>query len=385
MIDRFRRPACSFVMPPFGSPLHDDTFVDISHESLIRKWRRLKTWVDQEASSRAMYARLADAARRHQAGEAGLWRNPDLRLARSWFKREQPNATWAERYGGGFELADKFLRRSTRKALIVRGTLAALLIVSYGATFVAMQEAERQRKFTFELLRKLGELTYAMRDRLAKIPGGMDAVEDIYLDNIRLFQELSAAFGETQASAREQASNYMLLGDLWFTRGDLARARESYANALPKYQLLLQNDPGNPNWQRDLSIYYERIGKLQMADGDRAGALTAYRTGLAIAERMAKTLPKNVDWQRALSVFHEKIGDVLLEQGDAEGALSEYRIDLGIATELAGANRQDAELQNDLAISHERVARALAAAGKSDEAAEHTRAAQTIRESVPSR
>ncbi len=93
-----------------------------------------------------MYARVADAAHRHQAGEAGLWRNPDLKLARDWFKRERPNGAWAERYGGGFDLADTFLRQSTRRSFLVRGTLAAVLIVSYGATLVSMQETARQKK-----------------------------------------------------------------------------------------------------------------------------------------------------------------------------------------------------------------------------------------------
>jgi hypothetical protein len=65
-------------MPVFGSSLHDDSIIDISHESLIRKWGRLKTWVDEESDSRAMYLRLADAASRHRDHKAGLWRNPDL-------------------------------------------------------------------------------------------------------------------------------------------------------------------------------------------------------------------------------------------------------------------------------------------------------------------
>ena len=106
MIDLFRHPDRSFLMPPWGTPLQDDSFVDISHESLIRKWGELRRWVNEESESRTMYARLADAASRYQAGKAGLWRNPDLKLARDWFKREQPNAAWAQRYGGGFALAD---------------------------------------------------------------------------------------------------------------------------------------------------------------------------------------------------------------------------------------------------------------------------------------
>ena len=42
--------------------------VDISHESFIRKWVRLREWVDQEDKSRRVYVKLADVAAR--AGNA---------------------------------------------------------------------------------------------------------------------------------------------------------------------------------------------------------------------------------------------------------------------------------------------------------------------------
>jgi len=380
VIDRFRSPACSFLMPPAESPLQEDTFVDISHESLIRKWGRLRSWVDEETNSRAMYARVADAAHRHQAGEAGLWRNPDLKLARDWFKRERPNGAWAERYGGGFDLAYTFLRRSTRRSFIVRGTLAAVLIVSYGATLISMQETARQKKMTGDALSTLSVFTYQLPKFVEKIPRAKDAVMDFYDANIGVFEALGALAGETQASPREQASNYMLLGDIWSRRGDLTRARESYEKALAEYQLLVKSDPTNPNWQRNLSIYYERMGNVLLAEGDRLGALEQYRTGLGIVQGLATVDPANPQWQLALSISHEKLGDVLLAQGDAAGALREYETDLSIAERLAAADPANGDRQEDVAISHEKMAMALTAADRAAEAAAHGRSARRIRE-----
>src|SRR5688572_8324233 len=46
VIDVFRRVGRSFLMPPAGVPLHADTVIDISHESLIRNWARLRQWVN---------------------------------------------------------------------------------------------------------------------------------------------------------------------------------------------------------------------------------------------------------------------------------------------------------------------------------------------------
>ena len=112
VIDRFRTPDRSFLMPPHDVTLRGDSVIDISHESLIRQWRRLRTWVDEEAESRATYLRLVEAARLRREGKAGLWGEPDLTYARQWQAREAPNAAWAERYAAGFDEATAFLHDS---------------------------------------------------------------------------------------------------------------------------------------------------------------------------------------------------------------------------------------------------------------------------------
>src|SRR5262245_57293766 len=62
VIETFRQPGCSFLMPPVGTPLRADTIVDISHESLMRIWARLRDWVAKETESAQTYRRLAETA-----------------------------------------------------------------------------------------------------------------------------------------------------------------------------------------------------------------------------------------------------------------------------------------------------------------------------------
>ena len=112
VIDVFRAPGRSFLMPPHDVTLESKSVIDISHESLIRQWGRLRTWVEEEAESRSTYLRLVEAARLRQAGKAGLWREPDLTYAQQWQKREGPTATWAERYDPQFAEAMTFLASS---------------------------------------------------------------------------------------------------------------------------------------------------------------------------------------------------------------------------------------------------------------------------------
>ena len=112
VVEKFRQPGRSILMPPANMPLKSDTIIEISHESLMRIWDRLKNWVDEEFESAQMYRRLSDAAAMYQVGRTGLWRPPDLQLALNWQKKQVPSRAWAERYNPVFERAILFLETS---------------------------------------------------------------------------------------------------------------------------------------------------------------------------------------------------------------------------------------------------------------------------------
>ena len=106
VIDHFRREECSFLTPPPEVRLHNESVIDISHESLIRGWGRLKEWVEEEYESAKMYRRLAETAALHAEGKAGLWSDPDLANALRWRLNEKPTAAWGKYYNPGFRAGD---------------------------------------------------------------------------------------------------------------------------------------------------------------------------------------------------------------------------------------------------------------------------------------
>lgn len=114
VIDKFREPGRSLIVPQAGIALEDNTIIDISHESLMRIWIRLKKWTDQEADSVQMYERLCEASLMFHQGKSGLWRPPDLQLALNWKDRQKPNLTWAQQYNPAFERAMVFLDTSRK-------------------------------------------------------------------------------------------------------------------------------------------------------------------------------------------------------------------------------------------------------------------------------
>lgn len=173
VIDAFRRDDRSLLMPPSGTPLSDETIVDISHESLIRIWKRLRQWVEEETRSARIYTRLAETSDLYSRKEAGLWRNPDLQIALNWRKRNQPNEAWSRRYHARFGEAMAFLNASKSRALRnkMMAIVPAILIPVVGATYVvnnAFNEKAAAVKQLEVVEKKKVKVTLALKDVISQ-------------------------------------------------------------------------------------------------------------------------------------------------------------------------------------------------------------------------
>ncbi len=166
VIEKFREPGRSLLTPAYGTPLSGRSMVDISHESLMRIWVRLKNWVDDESDAVQMYLRLAEAASMYQVGKAGLWRPPDLQLALNWQAKHKPTLVWGQRYNPAFERTIIFLEYSKKEfdteqrikeleqkrklerariIAIVFGTLMVIALLFLIYAFVQRAEAQKQK------------------------------------------------------------------------------------------------------------------------------------------------------------------------------------------------------------------------------------------------
>lgn len=165
VVERFRAPGRSFLMPATNVRLKSESIIEISHESLMRIWTRLKIWVDEEFESAQMYRRLSEAAAMYQIGRTGLWRPPDLQLALNWQKKQKPTRAWARRYDEAFERAIVFLDTSrityeaeqrnqemlqkrllkrTKAVAVILGIAAVISILFFVYALTQSNEAQKQ-------------------------------------------------------------------------------------------------------------------------------------------------------------------------------------------------------------------------------------------------
>ncbi len=255
VIEVFRRPGRSFLMPPSPAPLHAGRVIDISHESLMRIWDRLLEWVEEEARGAQTYRDLARDSARYHRGEGGLYRDPQLQLALNWRREAEPNEAWARRYDPAFERAMIFLdysdkarqegiarrarlrRRQIRRLQIFIAILAVSCLVAL-YNFMSATSARAQAEDARDLAQEERRLAVEARGQAeAARQRAVELHERTTQLNKRLVRQRRAT-----ASAQRQADD---LAEQVASGGE-ERARldrVTGAQALAMQSLLPSNDP----------------------------------------------------------------------------------------------------------------------------------------------
>jgi formylglycine-generating enzyme required for sulfatase activity len=168
---------------------HPDDVVDISHESLIRKWDTLRDWVKKEAKVAEIYRYL-----RRDAGlypqDAALWGQPDLGRALDCKKDVSWNEDWAAQYsdtpGVPFAKVQEFLalcvaeeRRKQLRERLFRIVMVAsfLLAVALVVVGIKLFFTERANRAFEEQNRTLSEGTAHLQEEVDKRQKTIDALK----------------------------------------------------------------------------------------------------------------------------------------------------------------------------------------------------------------
>jgi tetratricopeptide (TPR) repeat protein len=373
VVEVFRQPGRSFLMPPSGVTLTGDSILDLSHESLMRNWSRLVEWVDEETISGKSFRRLCRAARRYEHRQGSLWVDPELAIGP---EENKPTDVWARRYDGSFEQAMAFLDESKRtqdaarraeeearvaklrRARILAGVLgwAALITFAFGlfdfragrsaraAERVATQEAETSRAVT-DFLISLFEVADPEEGRgdsitareildegarkadteladqpvvqiqmlrtVGKVYGTLGLYDDARRALQRSVELASATLGEDDPETLE--SKYRLAG-VYFNLARLADAEQMFEETLnAQRETLGAEDPATLITMAGIAEVYEELGQYQKAEDTARHAFETQQRVLGL------------DHPDTLRSQH-RLGSALFEQGrdrDSEQVLAE--------------------------------------------------------------
>ena len=173
---------------------------------------------------------------------------------------------------------------------------------------------------------------------------------------LRLHEERASSEPDRADYQRDLSVSYERMGDLYRALGQGEKAREAYQSSLSIAERLASSEPDRADYQRDLSVSYNKMGDLYGALGQGEKAREAYQSSLSIRERLASSEPDRADYQRDLSVSYERMGALYGALGQGEKAREAYQKDLEIAERLASSEPDRADYQRDLVISLLRIA-----------------------------
>jgi tetratricopeptide (TPR) repeat protein len=323
VVEIFRRPGRSFLMPPVPVPLTSGVTVDLSHEILMRCWTRLVEWTQDERHSAAIYQRLAREAEWYEKGEASLWRDPELEIGLRWRDTHKPTAAWAERYGESFDRAMDYLDRSEqarareraerrahriRRLVIAWGTAAVLLVMT-AVLLVLVVMANRQRLRAEQNLGlaadAVGELLVSIDDDPETVDREVPALQRLrheLLEKAKPFYDRFLQQGAGDAIVSEMAIAKLRLGHVNRMLNDSAGALAEYERAVAAYRDLVQRNPAEREYRRLLATSHNWRGEtLRATPGQREAAAAAYASALELQTELVREDPDNPAYGRDLA------------------------------------------------------------------------------------
>jgi hypothetical protein len=112
VVEIFDKAGHPFLGYQHTAPLSSESRIELSHESLIYIWDRLRQWVDEEDESIRMYLKLSKASAMYQQGKGVLLEAAELQKAIDWKKMHKPTPSWGIQFNPAYERAMVFLNTS---------------------------------------------------------------------------------------------------------------------------------------------------------------------------------------------------------------------------------------------------------------------------------
>ena len=140
-------------------------------------------------------------------------------------------------------------------------------------------------------------------------------------------------------------------GDEASVRTTQEEARRDYDKARRLALHLTALDPGNTEWQRDLSVSYNKLGDMAVAQGKLDEAERVYGDGLAIPKKLAAGDPGNTQWQRDLVYSLFQISKLQAQQKNWPDAIANVEACLKTSERLSQLDRSNVIWQEDVKAS----------------------------------
>jgi tetratricopeptide (TPR) repeat protein len=117
-------------------------------------------------------------------------------------------------------------------------------------------------------------------------------------------------------------------------------------------------------------LFYNNMGDANSLIDNTKAALAQYKASMMISQQLVEQDPSNTQFKRDLSVSHNKLGDSYQRQGDTKDALAQYQAATVIREKLLNNNQP--QTGYDLIYSLKRLGQTYSQVGNYTSAAKHS-------------
>lgn len=372
-------------------------WIDIAHESLIRQWKKLSTWLEAEGVASHEWQRLKE-----DAGKGRLLYG--ARLADAVKLRRHVEPAWAKRYGGDYDkivglitksIWLKWLRWGSAAVVAVGATIGGVRYLQQAAVAehnykvairsgselanqlsASVEHGDMTLKGASDMLRVTNQIVERMQgkvttDNEVMLIDLLCTVSDI-LDKLGKYKDALSnattakdkALQLTKWDADNPAVVRALYESLWragdtlslFEKDPWGQTWNNYSQAETQAHRLSKLTPQDSTVDGKLSFIHQKLGDVLMMRKRYGEGIDRYNMSLNIVQAALAKNPRDLEWQRQLAITKRRLGNARTLNQDIDGGLQDLNAALEILTRLAQDVRGDVTIQSNLAANHLEIA-----------------------------
>ena len=340
------------------APLSTDDYIDISHESLIRQWKKLSGWLEAEARAAQQWRRLND-----RLGSGEPLSRRELATVIAWRKETNPNEAWAKRYGGNYVAVSALIRKSADARRNNRLAIAGVGVIIAGLAFYTvlrdfqtraettrmaiLNESQRNRTITlletmiFEVPVQVTQSTRSLPTTAARRTEDTGGGEprDPRGDN-----RVQPGTDDPSATTEVQPTTDRPTGRSPQDRPNPALT--TMTSVVETISLMVVETPEDSSLQRLFAVGLNKLGDIKLEVNDISGAEATYRQGLEIVRRMLTVDQDTRLWQDDLALALAGVGQVHMRRSENREARDIFLEAIAIERKLDRPYAEDRLLRN---------------------------------------
>jgi eukaryotic-like serine/threonine-protein kinase len=224
------------------------------------------------------------------------------------------------------------------------------------------QATDQERLSRAMALRQIGEVRRSQ--------GLLDDASAAFEESLRYITRLQADSPRNDEFLFELGQSEFWVGQTAFERNDLSTAAAALGRYMEHSRALVERDPGNLDYQRELAYAFSNLGTLARERRLPDEALGHFESGAAIEQQLLIRSPEDTDLRLSLAESYSWAGSSLLDLGRFEDSEQAFRraLDLLGALHRNGGSPRHSEEYADVGAL---LAGVLVSRGQAAEAVTH--------------